>query len=395
MKSLVLKPKEERRVEQGHLWVFSNEIERVEEGLKPGDLVEVKTHRGTSLGIAFYHPHSLIAARLIGSVEQLARDGTLDRDFFVDRIARAAALRERLFSADTCYRLVHGESDFLPGLIVDRFAEVFSVQTVTSGMDQRLELICDALEHLFKPAAIIERNDSVLRRYEELEKRISVLRGNNPGTVEILENQVRYRVRLLEGQKTGFFLDQKLNRRAAARYSAGQRVLDCFCNSGGFALNTALAGAREAVGVDSAAAAIAEAQENAHLNQLTEKSGFERADVFEFLAEKSRRGERFGVVILDPPAFARSKKDVAAAKRAYRRLNELALSVVEDGGFLITASCSFHIFEDVFYDLVREAARRTRRQIRLLERRYQSPDHPVLPSMPETQYLKLGIFQIV
>jgi 23S rRNA (cytosine1962-C5)-methyltransferase len=388
MNKLILRPKEDRRLRQGHLWVFANEVDRHPQA-EPGDLVEVITARGDSLGAALYHPHSLISARLLAADLE-----DLDRDFFADRLAAAARLRERLFPDETCYRLVFGESDWLPGLVVDKFGDFLVVQTTSAGMDRRLPLIAQCLGEIFHPAAIMERNDTPLRLYEELPERTSVLAGVDPGPVIVEENGLRYRVDLAHGQKTGFFLDQKLNRQAVARYCRGQRVLDCFSNAGGFALHAARAGAREVTGFDSSDAAVRQATENAQLNQLP-TARFTTADAFTFLEEAARAGERWDVIVLDPPSFTRSRKNVTTAKKGYRRLNELALRVLSEEGILATASCSFHIFEEAFYEIVGEAAIRADRRLRLLERRRQAPDHPILPAMPETQYLKLGILQAI
>lgn len=394
MEVVVLKPKEDRRIRKGHLWVFSNEVEIPPKTAKAGDLVKVTNHQGEPLGVGLYHPHSLISVRLLGPLEAAPELDDLDQVFFSQRIATAAELRQRLFDQEGCYRLVHGESDFLPGLIIDRFESCLVVQTLTQGMDQRLSTICDALEELLRPSAILERNDTSLRRYEDLPERVSVLRGADPGLITVTESGIQYKVDLLHHQKTGFFLDQKLNRLAVARYCRGQRVLDCFCNAGGFALNAAQAGASQVTGVDVSAGTLEQARENTLLNGFTQVE-FVQSDVLDFLQSQARRGERHDLVILDPPSFTRSKKNVPAAKRAYRRINEAACRVVRPGGILVSSSCSFHIFEEVFSELVQEAALRAGRRLRLLEWHYQSPDHPILPAMPETKYLKLGIFQVL
>lgn len=388
MNKLILRPKEERRLLEGHLWVFANEVERHPEA-SAGDIVEVLTAGGDSLGAAFYHPHSLISARLLAADLEEA-----DRDFFLDRLAAAARLRERLFPGETSYRLVFGESDWLPGLVVDKLSDFLVVQTTSAGMDRRLDVITASLTELFHPAAIIERNDTPLRSYEELPQRASALTGQAPEPIVIEESGIRYRVDLLHGQKTGFFLDQRLNRQAVARYCKAQRVLDCFCNAGGFSLHAARAGASEVTGLDSSEPAVRQAEENAALNQL-DAARFATADAFAFLEEAASSGRRWDVIILDPPSFTRSRKNVSTAKKGYRRLNELALKVLAEEGVLATASCSFHIFEEVFYEIIGEAALRADRRLRLLERRGQAPDHPILPAMPETRYLKMGIFQAV
>jgi 23S rRNA (cytosine1962-C5)-methyltransferase len=387
MKQLYLKPKEDRRLRQGHLWVFSNEVARHPEA-EPGDVIEVITHGGESLGSALYHPHSLISARLLlTDVEEL------ERDFFLQRISSAANLRSRLFPDQGCYRLVHGESDWLPGLVIDRYGDYLVVQATAAGMDRRLPLIADCLAQLFAPAGILEKDDTRLRSYEQLPERKSVLYGEDPGTVLIEEMGVQYRVNLLEGQKTGFFLDQKLNRAAAGRIANGLRVLDCFSNVGGFALHAAKGGASHVTAVEISAPAIEQARANAALNGFAQVS-FHTGDAFDFLQNRLDQGERYDMVVLDPPSFARNRKTVGPARKGYRKLNQLGMQVLSEGGLLVTASCSFHIFEEVFYDLLSEAALRVDRRLKLLEWRHQSPDHPILPSMPETRYLKLGIFQV-
>jgi len=259
-------------------------------------------------------------------------------------------------------------------------------------MDRRLEIITDSFKRLFRPQAVIERNDSSLRAYEELPERTGVLYGEETGPVEIVENGIRYRVDLLQGQKTGFFLDQKLNRQAAARYVRGRRALDCFCNLGGFSFHLARAGATAVTGVDISESIIERARENCLLNSFSNVT-FLRDDAFSFLEKEVNDGHTFDLIVLDPPSFARSRKTVSSAKKGYRRLNELALRALAEEGILVTACCSFHIFEEVFHDLVTEAAIRADRRVRLLEWRHQAPDHPVLPAMPETRYLKMGIFQ--
>lgn len=386
MERLVLKPREEGRLRAGHLWVFSNEVAEMPLNVQAGDLVDVVTSRKESMGSALFHPHSLITARLVGKgVEDL------DADFFRARIETAARLREQIMPGETSYRLVYGESDLLPGLVVDRYGDFFVLQTLSAGMERSKSVVAEVLESLFRPAAIIERNDVEVRRREELPLRKSVLCGAVSGPIEIVENAIRYRVDLVEGQKTGFFLDQKCNRRAAAELSRGRDVLDCYCNAGGFGLNAARAGAASVVAVDASAPALEMTRQNAELNDVEIR--FEQAEVFAFLERCHEGGRRFDIVILDPPSFAPRKKDVSKARKAYQKLNEMGLRVLRPEGILVTASCSSHLREDVFYQIVRQAAERCGRRIQLIERRQQAPDHPIHPSMPETAYLKLGIFR--
>jgi 23S rRNA (cytosine1962-C5)-methyltransferase len=386
MQKLVLKPREERRLRAGHLWVFSNEVAAAPSGSEAGDLVEVLTSRGESLGAALFHPHSLISARLIGvGIEDM------DVPFFQRRIASAARLREQILRGATSCRLVYGESDFLPGLVIDRYGEYLVLQILSAGMERRRNRIVEALKSLFRTSAIVERSDVDVRRHEGLSLQKSILDGSVSGPIEIQENEIRYRIDLLEGQKTGFFLDQKLNRRVVAELCGGREVLDCYCNAGGFGLNAVRAGATSVVAVDVSAPALDAARRNAELNQAGVR--FEQANVSRFLTRCIEEGRRFDVVILDPPSFAPRKKDVPAARKAYLRVNELGMRVLKPEGVLVTASCSFHLREDVFYQIVRQAAERCDRRLQLLERRQQAPDHPIHPSMPETAYLKLGVFR--
>ena len=348
----------------------------------------MRTAGGITLGVGFYNPHSLIAFRLLAPAPI-----EVDHQFFAGRIAAALQLRASLYPGAQAFRVVHGEADFLPGLVVDKYNEYIAVQTFSFGMDARIELICDVLESLLKPVGIVERNESSLRLLEHLPQKKGTLRGDVQPTI-IEEHGLHYAVDLLAGQKTGFFLDQKENRLAIRRFSRGARVLDCFCNDGGFSLNAALGGATSVLGLDSSEEAIRHASENAASNDIR-NARFALADVFEQLQELRTSGETFDVLVLDPPSFTRSKKNVATAKRGYRELNMHALRVLNNGGILFTASCSHHIEPDVFLDVVQEAARQSGRRLQLLEWRGASPDHPTLPGVPETRYLKLGIFRAV
>ncbi len=382
----MLRTGEDRRLRSGHLWVFSNEVQ-AHPAAGPGETVEVLTAGGRSLGLALYHPHSLISARLLGA----SPETELDEAFFVGRIREAAVLRERLLPGESSYRLVHGESDLLPGLIVDRYGEYFVVQALCAGMDRWLDTVVAALVRLYRPKAVIERNEVGLRDYEELPRRKGVLSGSWDGPIEIEECGLRYQVDLLEGQKTGFFLDQKLNRQAVARLCEGRRVLDCFCHAGGFALHAARAGAAAVTAVDASAPSLELAAANARLNGL-DGVEFVASDVFGFLQDAAAKGRTYDVVILDPPSFAPRRKDLPRAWKAYRKLNELGLRCVSTGGILASASCSYHLPEEEFFRAVTEAAARCGRRLQLLERRGAAPDHPVLPAMPETAYLKFGLF---
>lgn len=354
-----------------------------------GDIVDLRDHAGRLLGKGFYNPHSLISLRLL-----TREDEEIDFGFFERRIRHALTLRKRLYPASRTYRLVHGEGDFLPGLVIDKYEEYFSVQAFSFGMDARLTLICDVLDSLFRPKGIVERNESSARTLEGLAERKGILRGTIAPVI-VTERDIKYQVDILDGQKTGLFLDQRENRPLIRRYASGTRVLDCFCNDGGFALHAAKAGAREVHGVDSSEPAVARAQRNAELNTLKAKCSFHSRDVFEFLKTKIAEKETYDIIVLDPPSFAKSRRTVATAKRGYREINENAMHLLSDGGILATASCSHHIPREMFLDMISESARRAGRRVQLLELQGAAPDHPVLPAMPETEYLKFGIFQVV
>jgi 23S rRNA (cytosine1962-C5)-methyltransferase len=385
---IVLRRKEDRRIRGGHPWVFSNEIRETRGSPGPGDVVAVLDAGGRWLGIGFYHPHSLIAVRLLAREEE-----EIDGEFFRRRIRAALETRSRLYPGESVYRLVHGEADFLPGLVIDRFNDLLVIQTTSAGMDRNLSLFCSILDDLLHPAAIIERNESPLRDLEELPHRTGLLSGT-AHTTEILLDGLTYRVDALEGQKTGFFLDQRENRKAVAALAPGLAVLDCFCNEGGFALASARAGASTVTGVDASSRAIQRARENAERNAL-DASTFETADVFEHLKALGARGQMFDLIVLDPPSFTRNRKTVPQARQGYLDLHRSALAVLRRPGFLCTASCSYHITPETFLDIVERACRDAARPVQLLDWRGASPDHPVLPAVAETRYLKFGIFRVL
>lgn len=384
-KQIILKKHEEARILSGHQWVFSNEIARIEGSPQAGDIIEVRRSDHYYLGLGFFNPHSLIAVRFLTSQEE-----EISHAFFERRITDAYKLRTRLFPQSESFRVVNGESDFLPGLVVDKYNEYLSVQTLSFGMDQRLDAICDVLESLFHPKAIVERNDTPLRTLEHLEEKKGTLRGVAEHTI-VTENGAKFNVDLLKGQKTGFFLDQRENRKTVRSYAMSASVLDCFCNEGGFSINAALGGASHVLGIDISETAIERSRVNSVINQIG-NAEYRQADVFELLKEYSAQHKQFDIVILDPPSFTRSRKNVKSALRGYKTINGLALTMVKDGGLLLTASCSHHITEDSFLTVVEESAKKSGRRLRLLEQSGASPDHPVLVSMPETRYLKFAVF---
>jgi len=385
--AVTLKPREERRLQNGHLWVFSNEIAKIDGDPGAGALVRVHASRGFLLGVGIYNPHSLIAVRLTDREER-----SLDSDWFRRRIATAARLRERLFPGSNGYRLLHAESDGVPGVIVDRFGEVVSVQIAAVGMEQRREMLFDALLELDGVSAVVERNEQSLRSLEGLPERVGAVRGV-PEVQTISDGVLRYVVDPLGGQKTGFYLDQRENRLAMRRFMSRGRVLDLFANDGGFALHARHAGADEVVAVDSSASALARLERNRELNGLGSIET-RSVDVFSELYDRCAGGEVFDVVISDPPPFARSKKHVSAARKKYVELFGLSLSIAAPEGIVFLATCSHHITRDTFMEIVRESLRKSRREAILLEERGASPDHPVHPSMPETGYLHAAILRV-
>ena len=384
---VVLKKNEDRRVVRGHPWVFSNEIRDIAGQPAIGDVVEVLSAGRKSIGVGFYNPHSLIAVRLLSRTIE-----TIDAPFLRRRLEQAIQLRQSVCPGAEACRLVHGEADFLPGLVVDKFRDHLSVQASSYGMDARLPAICDALEDLLHPVAIIERNETSLRTMEHLPLRRGILRGSPAPTVTFTENNVQFEIDPMKGQKTGFFLDQRENRALVAPLCREKRVLDCYCNDGGFALNAAKAGAASVVGIDSSAEAIEAASHNASINGFSNIS-FKREDALDAVAAFMEDGP-FDVVILDPPSFTRNRKSVPAARQAYRDLNSKAMRLVRSGGFLATASCSHHIEPQAFLEDLMTAGRKAEKRLQLLEWRGAPADHPTLPMVPETSYLKFAVFRI-
>jgi len=391
MHSLYLKPKEHHRIQKGHLWVFSNELDNVPRDIAAGETVKLFSHDRKFMGIGFYNPHSLISFRLLSRTDEEP-----DREFFRKKFLEALKLREKIYKTEdtNAYRLVHGESDALPGLIVDRFNQAIVLQAFSAGMDIHLSLICDVLQELLNPAVIIVRNESVLRELEGLPLYKEVVRGEQAATVQTIHDAgIIFEVNLFEGQKTGFFLDQRENRRIIRKFSDGADVLDVFTNDGGFALNALSGGARSAILVDSSKEALQRADRNAQLNSFTDYN-LVAADAFDMLEKMVEAKETFDIVILDPPSFTKSRKNLPGALKAYKRLNKLGLQLLRNGGFLATASCSHHVSEEDFLQSVHQAAQASGLQLRLIHKNSQPFDHPVLLAMPETSYLKFACFYV-
>ncbi len=391
MHALYLKPKEHRRLLGGHLWVFSNELREVPRNIAAGETVQLFTHDERLLGTGFFNPQSLIAFRLLTRNEQGP-----DREFFREKFLEARKLREKIYPASetNAWRLVHGESDGLPGLVVDRFDKAIAIQSFSAGMDRHLELIIDVLQELFTPSTIVIRNESPLRELEGLPLYRKMVAGSpDDARVVIADAGISYRVNILEGQKTGFFLDQRENRRMIRKFAAGADVLDVYTNDGGFALNAMHAGAKATTMIDISQEALQRAEENARMNGM-EKFSIIAGDAFETLAGLKQANRSFDLVILDPPSFTKSRKTVPTALKAYAKLNKMGLQLVRDEGFLATASCSHHVSEEDFLATVHLAALQAGKHLRLVYRNSQPPDHPVLLSMPETSYLKFACFYV-
>lgn len=382
-------PGKEKRVYDGHPWVFRSDIARVQGDFTPGDIVRVVTTKGHFLCMAYYNPASQIALRVMSR-----KDEVIDRDFIFRRVHEAIEYRRSFADLKSC-RLIYAESDRLPALIADAFGDVIVIQCLALGMERFKQDVVDALVEELHPRGVWERNDVPVRRLEGLEQTTGLLYGEVPDRVEMVENGVHFLVDVKEGQKTGFFLDQKENRAAIAPFVKDKTVLDCFTHTGSFALHAGYYGAREVTGVDISAYACEFATENARLNGLEDRVHFVEANAFDLLAEQSRTGVKYDVVILDPPAFTKTRSAIEAATRGYKEINLRAMKMVKPGGYLITCSCSQHISPAAFMDIVRSAARDARVQLRQVEYRTQGKDHPILPGSPETQYLKCGIFQVL
>lgn len=383
---LRLKRGEERRLRSGHLWVYSNEVDTAATPLKtltPGGEVVVEDSRGKPLGRAYANPHSLICARLF------ARDPnqSLDRVFLEKQIGQAVNLREALFEG-SCYRAVFGDGDGLSGLVIDRFNDTFVIQSGTAGMDAALDDIAAALDHLYQPKNIVVKSESAVREQEGLGSMVQALKGELPAQVLLRENGVDYYAPLEEGQKTGWFYDHRAARRRILPLVAGARVLDVFSYCGAWGVLAAARGASSVTCVDSSARAIEFVQRNAELNGVAERMTTLAMEANAAMKELILQGQRFDVVIIDPPAFIKRKKDFKNGLAGYHAINELAMRLVEPGGILVSASCSMHLSRDQLMDVVRSSGRHIDRFVQVFATEGQAEDHPVHPAIPETEYLK-------
>lgn len=384
-----LKKKEDRRLRQGHAWVYANEVERIEGEGKNGDLATVYDHAGRFIGKGYLNHVSKILVRIF-----IRDDSEPTKELFRSRIAAANAYRERL-GYENCYRMVFAEADDLPALIVDRYDDVLCIQILSLGMELRRDWIVESLVELFHPRGIYERSDAAVRKKEGLPLRKGPVWGEFDPRVPIRENGLRMIADLENGQKTGYFLDQKSNRLALRRYAAKGSVLDCFCNVGGFALNAAAAGAEEVLALDISQKALDDVAENARLNGLEKIVTPVCGDVFEVLRRYKKEGRRFDTVVLDPPAFCKTANEVPAAYRGYKDINLLGIKLVKPGGFLVTSSCSHYMSAALFEKMLREAGNESSRRLRLVEMRTQGADHPALLAADETTYLKFYVLQVL
>ncbi|TCS80603.1 23S rRNA (cytosine1962-C5)-methyltransferase [Tepidibacillus fermentans] len=395
---LFLQRKRRKRLEQGHPWVFQSEVERIEGELSQGQIVQIVNHQGVFLALGYANPKSQIIARVLS----YHPDEMVDASFFIRRIQQAKEYRHRFLPGVKSYRAIYGEADFLPGLIVDKYEDYLVVQILSYGMERLKPYILEGLLTVFKPKGIYLRNDVPVRELEGLQQETGIWYGEVPRHVEITENNLHILVDVYEGQKTGYFFDQRENRAAlkplmrgwGEKGTEGAEVLDCFSHTGGFAIHAAHYGAKEVTAVDISELAIETAKRNAELNGLEDRIQFEVANVFDFLREKEKEGRQYDVVILDPPAFAKSRSAVKGAYRGYKEINLRGMKLLREGGFLITASCSYHMTPDLFVQMVQDAASDAHKILRPVTFVGAGKDHPEIAGVDEGHYLKFAIYEV-
>ena len=391
---VTLKKGEGRTIKAGGMWIFDNEIESIMGSFTDGDIVVIHDFDGYPMGKGFINRNSKIEVRLLTRNSKQEIDG----EFLKQRVKDAWEYRKKTVDISSC-RVIFGEADFLPGLVIDKFSDVLVVESLALGIDRFKLQIIDLLKEILaedgiKIKGVYERSDAKVRLNEGMERVKGFIGEEFDTNVEITENGVRYIVDVKDGQKTGFFLDQKYNRLAIQKLCRGARVLDCFTHTGSFALNAGIAGAREVIGVDASQLAVDQATENARLNGLENVVSFRCEDVFELLPKLETEGEKFDVVILDPPAFTKSRSSIKNAIKGYREINLRAMKLVKNGGFLATCSCSHFMSYDLFTETINQAARNVHKRLRQVEFRTQAPDHPILWAADESYYLKFYIFQV-
>ena len=394
MATVILKKGQGRTLKSGGLWIYDNEIDKIEGDFENGDLIEIADFDGYFLGQGFINTKSKITVRLLTRL----KDVTINQAFFDNRIRRCWEYRKSVVDTQSC-RLVFGEADYLPGIVIDKFSDVLVVESLALGIDRLKPMIVEACKEVLSEdgvyiRGVYERSDAKVRLLEGMERFKGFIGEPFDTKVEIVENNVHYFVDIEDGQKTGFFLDQKLNRKAIGRLCKGKRVLDCFTHTGSFALNAGINGATEVLGVDASELGVEQARENAKLNRLSSVVKFTCADVFELLPQLEEQGEKYDVVILDPPAFTKSRSSIKNATKGYREINLRGMKLVKDGGFLATCSCSHFMDPELFAKTIKEAARGAHKELRQVEFHTQAPDHPILWSSNESYYLKFYIFQV-
>ncbi len=376
------------RVLSGHLWVFSNELATSPKRFEPGSLVELRDRKDNFLGIGYINPHSLIAVRILTRQRE-----DINPDFFRKRIIDAVEYRRRFLNDTDSFRVIYSEGDYLPGLIVDKYGDCLAVQILTAGMQRWSEVIIEALDGIFSPSVIVIRNDSPARLLEGLKQERMVIKGRLDKLPIMREDSICFEVDPMSGQKTGFFLDQREKRIAFSQLVEGGKGLDLFCYTGAWSIHLSSKGAYVA-GIDESDHAILHAQKNAGMNRLSDRCIFRRADVFRFLRDEVSSGNRYDFIVIDPPAFVKSRTRLKEAIKGYREINANAMRLLKMGGLLATSSCSYHIDRETFTGMLRSAARDAGRQVRLIEMRSQAKDHPVLLSVPETEYLKCAFLEV-
>ena len=391
---VILKKGEGRTIKSGGLWIFDNEIDSIMGRFENGDIVVIHDFDGYPMGKGFINTNSKITIRLM--TRNVNQD--IDYDFLKMRVKAAWEYRKKVINTSSC-RVLFGEADFLPGLVIDKFSDVLVVESLAMGIDRMKLDIIKALKEILAEDGITirgvyERSDAKVRKNEGMERVKGFIGEEFDTDVEIVENGVKYIVDVKDGQKTGFFLDQKCNRMAVQKLCKDARVLDCFTHTGSFALNAGIAGAREVTGVDASELAVKQAEENAKLNGLQDTVYFQCEDVFELLPELEKRGEKYDVVILDPPAFTKSRNSIKNATKGYREINLRGMKLVKDGGFLVTCSCSHFMSYELFTKTINQAAHNVHKRLRQVEYRTQAPDHPILWAADESYYLKFYIFQV-
>lgn len=379
----------QHRVEDGHPWVYKTEIDYVDGDFEPGDIVDVYNSRRRFIGRGYINPRSQITVRVLTREQE-----DIDRAFFKKRIETAWAYRKKFVSEPEYCRLIYGEADFLPALIVDKFGPYMVIQTLALGIDIHKETIVSILDEMFTPEGIFERNDVPVRRLEGLEMKKGYLKGNFNPLIVVRENGIAFYADVENGQKTGFFYDQRENRAFLKPIVEGAEVLDCFCHTGSFAVHSAIYGAKKITSIDISEDAIELAKKNAEMNGVSDVCNFQVANAFDALRSMSDDNQQFDVVILDPPAFTKSRSSLEGAARGYKEINLRGLKMVKSGGYLVTCSCSYHMDRDLFKAIVVDAARDTKRTIREVEYRTQAKDHPILSAADETQYLKFLVVQV-